>query len=64
VLSCITNNDTNINVKHMNTEVKFCPKCGHVYHSGISVCPKCGHVSKLGLVGDALRGLAKIIGKK
>ena len=48
----------------MNTEVKFCPKCGHVYHSGISVCPKCGHVSRLGLVGDALRGLAKIIGKK
>lgn len=48
----------------MNTEVKICTKCGQVYQPGISVCPKCGHVSRLGLVGDALRGLAKIISKK
>lgn len=48
----------------MNTKVKMCTKCGQVYYSGISVCPKCEHVSKLGLLGDALRGLAKIISKK
>lgn len=48
----------------MNTKVKKCTKCGQVYHSCISVCPKCGHVSRLGLLDDALRGLAKIISKK
>lgn len=45
-------------------EQKICPKCGHLYFRPISVCPKCSHISKLGLVGDALRGLTKLINKK
>lgn len=44
-------------------KMRVCTQCGNSYY-GLAICPKCGHISKLGVAGDIMDGLSKLIGGK